>query len=388
MGTPVGCAGAGALVVRSSPASVLVMSPWLSHPGADTIGPNDNIRNNQAMAPHRVVVLALDRVVPFDLGIAARIFGAAYDKHGRALYDVSTCSIGGRSVSTSADFSIVVDHDEQALASADTVVIATQEPEGRLLEAGELDGSIAAALTLVGDRTRLVTICTGSFVLAATGLLDGLAATTHWSYVRTFARLFPRVELLPDVLFVDNGRLLTSAGGAAGIDLCLYLLRRDHGVDIANAVARRCVVPPWRDGGQAQYIEHPVPDEAGTSTSATRQWVLGHLQHPLALRDLARHAQMSVRTFTRRFHQETGLSPGQWITKRRVDRARTLLETTEVGVEDVATTAGFGSGTLLRQHFKTAVGISPLAYRRSFQAPEPEAARRHTVSGMTEATGS
>lgn len=327
------------------------------------------MRKNRAMVAHRVVVLALDRVVPFDLGIAARVFGAAYDAAGRPLYDVSTCSVAGRSVRTSADFSVVVDQDERAIRSADTVVIATQEPEGRLLEVGELDAGVLAALALVRPEARVVTICTGSFVLAATGLLDGLAATTHWGYAQTFAAVFPRVEVRPDVLFVDNGRLLTSAGGAAGIDLCLHVVRRDHGAEVANAAARRCVVPPWRDGGQAQFIEHPVPELSDASTVATRQRVLRELQKAWSLADLAQHAQMSVRNFSRRFRAETGMSPSQWIIQQRVDRARVLLETTDLPVEDVAAAAGFGSATLLRQHLKTALGLSPLTYRRTFQAP-------------------
>lgn len=318
---------------------------------------------------HVVAVLALDRVVPFDLGIPARVFGAARDDEGGRLYEVTTCAIGGGAVRTSADFRVLVDHDESALAYADTVVVATQEPDGRLRDAGELDPAVGAALAVVSPTTRVLSICTGSFILAAAGLLEGLPATTHWAHAENFARLFPRVELRPDVLFVDAGRVLTAAGGAAGVDLCLHVVRRDHGAHVANAAARRCVVPPWREGGQAQYIEHPLPDVAVATTSPTRAWALERLRGSLSLEDLAEHAGVSVRTFTRHFRAEVGLSPKQWITQQRVDRARTLLETSELPVESIAHEAGFASATLLRQHLRDAIGVSPLAYRRTFRPP-------------------
>lgn len=318
---------------------------------------------------HRVAVLALDRVVPFDLGIPARVFGAARGPDDERLYEVVTCSIGGAPVRTSADFTIVVDRDEGALAGADTVIVATQEPEGRLRDEGVLPDEVAAALATVRPETRLVTICTGSFVLAAAGLLDGMPATTHWCQAERFRRLFPRVDLRPDVLFVDNGRTLTSAGAAAGVDLCLHIVRSDHGSDVANAAARRCVVPPWRDGGQAQFIERPVPAFSTASTAATREWALARLHAPLTLAQLAEHAGMSVRTFTRRFRAEVGMSPSRWIAQQRVDRARSLLETSDLPVETVAREAGFGSAALLRLHLRAAIGVSPQAYRRTFQPP-------------------
>lgn len=324
--------------------------------------------------PHRVAVLALDRVIPFDLGIPARVFNAAFGGDGMPLYEVVTCSLDGAPVRTSEDFSIVVNHDRSALVAADTIVIATQEPEGALLRDGKLPPDEQAALEAVPETTRIVTICTGSFHAAALGVLDGLPATTHWAYADHFRRVFPQIRLEPDVLFVDNGRVLTSAGGAAGVDLCLHLVRRDHGAEIANAAARACVVPPWRDGGQAQFIEHAVPSVETASTAATRAWALADLRAPLTLEDLAGHAGMSVRTFTRRFRAETGMSPNQWVTQQRVDRARRLLETTDLPVESIAHEAGFGSATLLRQHLRAAIGVSPLQYRRTFRVPEPVAA--------------
>lgn len=334
------------------------------------------MRNNQAM--HRITVLALDGVIPFDLGIPARVFGAARDQTGAPLYRVTTCSLFAGPVRTSGDYAVVVDHDTRALRAADTVVIATQQPHGQLYEHGVLDEPLAAALATIPEHTRILSICTGSYVLAAAGLLDGRRATTHWRHAERFQRLFPRVHVDPKVLFVDDGRVLTSAGVAAGIDLCLHVIRSDHGSQIANAAARICVVPPWREGGQAQFIERPLPQVATATTAPTRDWARARLREPLTLAHLARHAQMSVRTFTRQFRAEVGLSPNQWITQRRVDHARELLETSDLPVESIAYEAGFGSATNLRQHFQAAIGVAPTAYRRTFNAVEPDRTARLT----------
>ena len=215
----------------------------------------------------------------------------------------------------------------------------------------------------------MVSICTGSFVLAAAGLLDGRRATTHWVHGATFARLFPAVRLDADVLFVDDGDVLTSAGNAAGIALLLHLIRRDHGTEVATRVARRSVVAPWRDGGQSQFIERPVPEAGDAGTAATRAWALERLDRPLTLADLAEHARMSVRTFTRRFREETGLTATRWLVQQRVALARRLLETTDTPVEKVAADAGFGTTASMRQHLHAAIGVAPLAYRRTYQGP-------------------
>ncbi|WP_326808947.1 helix-turn-helix domain-containing protein [Streptomyces sp. NBC_01775] len=321
--------------------------------------------------PHRVVVLALDGVLPMDLGIASRVLDEALDPTGARLYSVTTCSLGGRPVRTNGGFRIIVDNDESLLESADTVVIATQEPEEHLLATGQLPGEVAAALARIRPLTRIVSLCTSAFLLAAGGLLDGLRATTHWALCGQFARLFPDVEVDPDVLFVDNGRILTAAGGAAGIDLFLHLVRRDHGATVAGAAARRCVVAPWREGGQAQFIEHPVPKDVDRSTSATRQWALNRLTEPVTLKEMARHAHMSERTFTRRFRAEVGTSPLQWLVQSRLSQARRLLESSDLTVERIATACGFGDPVALRKHFHTHLGLSPLAYRRVHCAPEP-----------------
>jgi transcriptional regulator GlxA family with amidase domain len=317
---------------------------------------------------HRVAVLALDGVIPFDLGIPARVFREALGARGENLYEIATCSLGGRPVRTTQDFLVQVDHDERLLASADTVIIATQEPTPEILAGRELPAELTAALASIPPSTRIVSLCTSAFVLAAAGLLDGHEATTHWTLCDRFAELFPQVEVNPHVLFVDNGRVLTSAGGAAGIDLCLHLVRRDHGADVANGAARRCVVAPWRDGGQAQFIERPLPDDTRASTSSTRAWVIDNLHRPLSVADLSNHARMSVRTFARRFRAEVGESPTQWLIQRRVEAARRMLETTDLTIEQVATAAGFGSATLLRKHLHASVGLAPASYRRRFAA--------------------
>ncbi|AGL16848.1 GlxA family transcriptional regulator [Actinoplanes sp. N902-109] len=319
--------------------------------------------------PHRVAVLALDGVIPFDLGIPARVLGAAQDPAGAPCYEVVTCSLDGGPVATNAGFTIQVSHDRRALAGADTVVVATQEPGTAMLTAGEGDAAVLDVLRSLRPGTRVVSTCTSAFVLAAAGLLDGLAATTHWSLSDRLAALFPAVEVRPDVLFVDAGRILTSAGAAAGIDLFLHIVRTDHGAAVANAAARRCVVAPWRDGGQAQFIAHPTPPASSTGTGPTRAWALTRLDQPLTLADLAAHAAMTKRTFSRRFVAEVGVTPLQWLIAQRVDRARTLLESSDLPVERIAAQAGFGSATLLRQHLHAALGVTPQHYRRTFQAP-------------------
>ncbi|MEV0174283.1 helix-turn-helix domain-containing protein [Streptomyces sp. NPDC050803] len=308
----------------------------------------------------RVVVLALDGVYPFELGIPARIFGAA---DGR--YEVVTCSVDGSPVRSNADFTIGVGHGPEVLATADTVVIAPISPT-EITET--LPEPVTAALALIPPTARIVSICTGAFVLAAAGLLDGHRATTHWQLADAFRRRYPHIALDPDVLFVDEGRILTSAGAASGVDVCLHLVRKDHGSELANSVARRCVVPPFRDGGQAQYIEQPVPDQGAASTAATRAWALARLGEPLTLAALAAHARMSLRTFARRFNDEVGLSPGRWIVQQRVARARHLLEASDLSVDHIAGEVGFATGASLRQHLHAAIGVSPQAYRRTFQA--------------------
>ncbi|WP_217143474.1 GlxA family transcriptional regulator [Streptomyces sp. AC627_RSS907] len=322
--------------------------------------PAENAPTSTAKRPERVVVLALDGVYPFELGIPSRILGAA---DGR--YEVITCTVDGRPVRTESDFTVTPEHGPEALATADTVVIAAVAPSRVTAEPLP---EVTAALALVRPEARIVSICTGAFVLAAAGLLDGRRATTHWQLAELFRQMFPHIPLDPDVLFVADGRVLTSAGAASGVDVCLHLVREDHGTELANKVARRCVVPPFRDGGQAQYIEQPVPEQGAASTAATRAWALDHLGEALTLTDLAAHARMSLRTFARRFHDEVGLSPGRWLVQQRVARARQLLESTDLPVDHIAARVGFATGASLRQHLHTSIGVSPQAYRRTFQS--------------------
>ncbi len=328
-------------------------------------------------AVHRVVVLALPGVFPFELGIPAKAFGLAYGPDGNRLYEVLTCTPDGRPVRTSEDFSIAVEHDAGAIATADTLIVAAiDDPIG---SSDPLPEPVAAALGRLRPGARLVSICTASFVLAAAGLLDGRPATTHWIHAERFRELYPRIPLDPNVLYVDDDDVLTSAGAAAGMDLCLHLIRRDHGSEIANQVARLCVVPPWRDGGQAQYIARPVPDASGSDTAGAREWALRRLHHPIKLAELAAQAGMSVRTFSRRFLAETGQTPGQWLTSQRLELARRLLESSDLPVDRVAEHAGFGSASSLRQHLAAAIGVSPAAYRHTFQGREHDLAGRQPV---------
>jgi transcriptional regulator GlxA family with amidase domain len=310
-------------------------------------------------APERVVVLALDGVYPFELGIPSRILGAA-DGH----YEVLTCTVDGGPVRTNADFGITVEYGPEILETAGTVIVTSMPPSH--IPTG-LPDEVAAALARIRPDARIVSICTAAFVLAEAGLLDGRRATTHWEVADVFRRRYPLVDLDPDVLFVHDGRILTSAGAASGVDICLHIVRTDHGSELANKVARRCVVPPFRDGGQAQYIEQPVPESGAASTAATRAWALERLAEPLTLSDLARHARMSLRTFARRFNDEVGLSPGRWIVQQRVARARHLLESSDLPVDRIAAQVGFATGASLRQHLHAAIGVSPQAYRRTFQ---------------------
>ncbi len=322
-------------------------------------------KNPAMTARHRIAVLAMPGAVALDLGVPATVFSVARDSAGHRYYEVRTSTPDGGPVRTAAGFSVLPEHGLDGLATADTVIVPGMHGRSPALHGTpEVHAALRAAH---GRGARVMSICTGAFVLAAAGLLDDRPATTHWAHAERFRRRYPRVKLDPDVLFVDDGEILTSAGVAAGIDLCLHVIRRDHGSVVANRAARRCVVPPWRDGGQSQFIERPVPTPGDATTGPTRAWALDHLHRPLDLAELASHARMSVRTFTRRFREETGMSPGRWLLRQRVELARRLLEGTDLPIERVAAQAGFGTAASLRQHLHTAVGVAPGAYRRTFR---------------------
>jgi transcriptional regulator GlxA family with amidase domain len=306
---------------------------------------------------HRVVALVVNEVVAFDLAIPAQIFGREPE-----LYDWAVCASEPGPVSTETGFDVVVPHGLEALRQADTVVVP-----GIGDDAWPPPPDALAALRAAAQRgARVASICTGAFVLAAAGLLDGRRAATHWRYAPRLAREFPAVEVDPDVLYVDDEDVLTSAGVAAGIDLCLHIVRKDHGARAANAIARRIVVAAHRDGGQAQFVERPVPAEDG-GLAATRAWIEERLDEQLTVEDMARHAACSPRSFARRFRAETGTTPLQWLIGRRVAEAQRLLEDTELPIEHVATSSGFGTAAALRQHFGRALSTSPSAYRRAFR---------------------
>ncbi|MGC4958301.1 GlxA family transcriptional regulator [Actinomadura citrea] len=314
---------------------------------------------------HRVAVLVREGVLPMELGIVHQLFGQARSAEGAPLYEVVSCGVEPGTVRADADFAVAVEHGLEALEAADTVVVpASHVLDESRPEEGPVPGALAAA---AGRGARVASVCTGAFVLAAAGLLKGRRATTHWLSCARLAEMFPGVRVDAAVLFVDEGAVLTSAGEAAGIDLCLHMIRCDHGAAVAGDVARRTVVPPHREGGQAQFTALPVPPARASSTGAARAWALERLERPVTLAQLAARASMSVRTFTRRFRQETGVSPQVWLTAQRVQAARRLLEETDLPVDRVAERAGFGTAASLRRHLHAAIGVSPSSYRTTFR---------------------
>ena len=315
---------------------------------------------------HHVAVLLLPPVVGFDATIAPTLFGSAVAADGTPLYEVTTCAARPGPVASTHGFAVVPVAGPEALDTADTVVVPGTR-YGPARTDGFLDDDVAAAFGRIRPDARVVSICTGAFVLAAAGRLDGRTVTTHWKFADALRALYPAVRVDENVLFVDDGDVLTSAGLAAGIDLCLHIIRSDHGAQVANSVARYCVVPPWREGGQAQFIDRQMPVEDHASTAATRAWALAHLETELTVARLAAHAHMSLRTFNRRFREETGEAPGNWIRARRVDRARELLEFKDIPVDEVARLSGLGTGGNLRHHLRRGMGMSPSSYRKVYQ---------------------
>ncbi|HWM54458.1 MAG TPA: helix-turn-helix domain-containing protein [Solirubrobacterales bacterium] len=314
---------------------------------------------------HRVVALCLEDLVAFDLTAPAQAFGLAHDEDGTPLYGFSTCSPGGAQVRTLSGFTVGPEGDLQALEAAGTVVVpaclAVLDPP---------PGEVVEALRAAAERgARLLSVCTGAFALAHSGLLDGRRATTHWAFAAELARRFPAVDVDAAALYVDEGKVMTSAGLSAGIDLCLHAIRKDFGVAVGERVARQMVAAPHREGGQAQFIERPPLRAVGSTDSLepTRRWAAERLDQPLDVAAMARHAGVSPRTFARRFREETGTTPLQWLLSQRVLEARRLLEESELPVEAIAWRVGFGTAASLRDHFRRATATTPTAYRRSFQ---------------------
>jgi transcriptional regulator GlxA family with amidase domain len=312
-----------------------------------------------ARSAHRVAVLVLEGAKPLDVGIPAQVFSARPSMP----YEVRVCGPAPGLVPGGDGLSYHVAEGLEALEEAGTVFI----PGYREPATTEPPAAVVGALMAAHERgARLAAISTGAFALAATGLLDGRRATTHWHYTKALARRHPLVRVDENVLFVDEGAVLTSAGAASGIDLCLHLLRRDHGVGLSHHVARRLVAAPYRSGGQAQYVPRSVPEPLGEVFASTREWALAHLAEQLTLDTLARHARVSARTFSRRFVADTGYTPMQWVLRARVDLARELLERTDLGVEQIADRVGLGTGANLRLHFHRILGTSPTEYRHTF----------------------
>lgn len=331
-----------------------------------------------------VAVIVPDRASVFELAVPCEVFGIDRSDIVSPWYGFRVLAVEDPPLRTTAGFTIDTPYRLADLGWADTVIVPAW-PASQAFAADQRGGSsrrqttdppddrpaaaLLDALRGAHDRgARIVGICTGAFVLAAAGLLDGRRATTHWMHADALAARYPRVRVDPAVLYVDEGRVLTSAGTAAGIDLCLHLVRCDHGAQVANAVARRMVVAPQRDGGQAQYVEAPVPwGDANAPIGPLLAWMGDHLGEAHTVEGLARRAAMSTRTFARRFRAVTGTTPHGWISQQRVLLAQQLLETSDASVEQVAARCGLGTAANLRKHFRRILGTTPLAYRRTFQ---------------------
>ena len=323
---------------------------------------------------HTVALVVFDRISPFEMAVPCEIFGADRSDMGLPNYRFLVCAAEEGLLRTDAGFGIVAPQGLEGLREAQTVVV----PAWRDVEEAPPAELIEALRQSYGCGARIVSLCSGAFVLAAAGLLDGRRATTHWMYADALADRFPAVEVDPNVLYVDQGQIFTSAGTAAGIDLCLHLVRLDHGAEVANAFARRMVVPPHRDGGQAQYVRMPVAESSNECPlGETLAWASANLGEPLTVADMAHHARMSVRTFARRFREVTGTTPLRWLLNQRILAAQRRLESSEDPVERIAQDCGFGTGATFRLHFGREVGVSPTRYRGTFKQ---DAARRSAAS--------
>lgn len=308
-----------------------------------------------------VAVVVYDGVAPFELGVLCEAWGTDRSDQGIPAFDFAVCAPRRGAIPTSSGFSLSVDEDLARVAEADLVAVPAVPPGNRVPEA------VLTALQEAHDRgARLLSVCSGAFALGAAGLLDDRECTTHWMYTSELAERFPRARVVPEVLYVDADPVITSAGSAAGIDACLHLYRKEFGASVASMVARRMVVPPQREGGQAQFIRSAVPDCDAETLGPLLTWIVEHLDEPLTVDTLARRSTMSARTFARRFREETGTTPHAWITSQRVLRAEELLETTSRPIDQIADDVGFGNAATLRHHFTRVRGLSPQRYRRTF----------------------
>jgi AraC family transcriptional regulator, transcriptional activator FtrA len=310
----------------------------------------------------QLVVLAYDGFSAFEFGIVVEIFGLPKPELNVDWYNFEICSLERGPLRATGGIYVEASRGLRSLQHAGTIVI----PGWRRLDEPPPSPLISALRSAHARGARLVSICSGVFLLAATGLLDGKRATTHWRDAEKLCSRFPRIHVDPGVLYVDEGSILTSAGSAAGIDLCLHIVRKDYGAEIANRVARRLVMPPHRDGGQAQYIPDPIRGRAAGGLAPVMQWAQSHLGEALRVDDLARHAAMSPRTFARQFRQQTGTTPHQWLTHQRLLAAQRRLEKTDQGMDQIAEAVGLQTAATLRQHFSRTLRTTPTAYRRRF----------------------
>ena len=337
---------------------------WWGLPIALASGRIVDVRKKAAKAPLVAAVIA-ENISPFEFAVACEVFGIDRSKDiGRPWYRFVVCSADPPPITTQVGFTIDTPYGLEVLDEADTIVVPATPSPDRPSEA-----LVDALRRAHGRGARLMSLCTGAFTLAAAGLLDGRRATTHWMWADELARRFPAVKVDPRVLYIDEGDVLTSAGTAAGIDLCLHVVRLDFGAEAANITARRMVVAPHRDGGQAQFVRQPVPPPLPNDPFAdTLVWAQEHLDEPIAVDELADRAAMSPRTFARRFQEQHGTTPHQWLLRQRVIYAQRLLETTDLPVDIIADQCGLGTATNLRQHFQRVVRTTPTAYRRTFRA--------------------
>ncbi|MFD7893403.1 helix-turn-helix domain-containing protein [Streptomyces sp. NPDC059568] len=315
---------------------------------------------------NNVAAVLLDGVHPFELGVVCEIFGLDRSDEGLPVHDFAVVSAEGPVLRTHAGFTLSGMHGLDRLEEADLIAV----PAGDSYVSRAYPPELLAALRRAVDRgSRVLSVCSGVFVLAAAGLLDGRRCAAHWRHATELARTYPRAVVEPDVLYVDEGPVITSAGTAAGIDACLHLVREEHGPEVANAIARRMVVPPHRDGGQAQFIKRPLPRTPCDTVGEVLGWMERHLDREMTVEQLAARAHMSPRTFARRFQQETGTTPYRWLLRQRVLLAQELLEATDETVDSVAGRSGFGNAAGLRHHFLRTLGTTPNAYRRTFRGP-------------------